>query len=194
MLHDLRSLQAVAAVNHIDLGGKLRQKVGFLHSGVATTHNSYGFVSEEEAITGCTPAHAVARELLLLRKSQLSIGSTSCKDYGLRLKLLATTGLYLLYLALEINLNYVVKQDFCPKALGLSLEVGHQIRPHQAIRETGEVLNLGGLHQLTTWLNAGCNHQWVELSSRGIDGGGVAGRAGTNDDDFSHFYPLMTTT
>ncbi len=56
-------------MNDVDLGRKLGEELGLLHSGVDTTNNDNGLVSEEETITGCTPAHAVARELLFFWKS-----------------------------------------------------------------------------------------------------------------------------
>jgi len=67
----------------------------------------------------------VATEFLLLWKSKLAIGSAGGNDYGLGLKFLSTTGLNLLDITLEINLDHIVEEDFSSKSLCLGLEISH---------------------------------------------------------------------
>ena len=46
----------------------------------------------------------------------------------------------------------------------------------------GPVIHLGGGHELAALLEAGDQHRF-EVGARRIDGGGVAGRAGAQDEE-----------
>ena len=61
----------------------------------------------------------------------------------------------------------------------------HQIGAQDPIGEAGEILHIGGGHQLATGDAAGLearDQQGAEVGPGGIDGGGVAGGPGANDD------------
>lgn len=67
-------------------------------------------------------------------------------------------------------------------ALGWRYELrGELSAQHHA--ETGEVLDLGGVHQGATSSDGPFEQDGLEIRAGGIHRGGVAGRAGTNDDD-----------
>ena len=59
----------------------------------------------------------------------------------------------------------------------------HEVGPHDAVAEAGEVLDLGGVHQRATGGDRTLEEQRLEVGARGVDGGRVAGRAGADDDD-----------
>ena len=74
----------------------------------------------------------------------------------------------------------VVEDDFGLEALRMRLHARHQVRAHQAVRVAGPVVHFGGGHQLAALLQAGDQHR-LEVGAGGVDGGGVAGGAGTED-------------
>ena len=67
--------------------------------------------------------------------------------------------------------------------LGLLQHLLHQPRTLDGIGEARIVLDIGGDHQLAALLQAGDEHR-LQHGARGIDRGGVAGRAGTDDEDW----------
>jgi len=77
----------------------------------------------------------------------------------------------------------VVEHDLRFEALGVFQKALHQFRALHAVHVGGPVVDLGGGHQLATLGHAG-DQQRVEVGTGGIDGGGVAGRAGTQNQDF----------
>ena len=84
----------------------------------------------------------------------------------------------------EIQAVGVGLDQACAPAHGLGLEAIHQIGPQDAVGEAGEVLHVGGGHQLTAG-NAPVlkarDHDRAEVGAGGVDGSGVPGRAGAND-------------
>ena len=65
---------------------------------------------------------------------------------------------------------------------GLGLHLLHQPRTLNRFGETGIVLDIGGDGQLAAGLDAG-DDDGVQRGARGIDGGGPAGGAGTDNGD-----------
>lgn len=76
----------------------------------------------------------------------------------------------------------VVEDDLGLEALGVGLHARHQVRAHQAVGVTRPVVHLGGGHQLAALLQAGDDDR-LQVGAGGVDGGGPAGRAGTEDDE-----------
>ena len=69
-----------------------------------------------------------------------------------------------------------------PEPQGLLAHLVHELGSGDAVPESGVVLHLGGGHQRTAEL-ATLEHQWRELGTRSVNGRGVAGWSGTDDDD-----------
>ena len=79
-------------------------------------------------------------------------------------------------------------EELGAEAGGLLAEAHHQLGAHDALGEAGEVLDLGGEHELAAGLVAGADGSPSMTSGRevgagGVDGGGEAGGAGADDDD-----------
>ena len=55
----------------------------------------------------------------------------------------------------EVDSGGFDRLDFSPETLRLGSEVDHQLGAHDAVGETGVVLNIGGEHELPTGLVAG---------------------------------------
>src|SRR5690606_12921464 len=71
----------------------------------------------------------------------------------------------------------LIKDHFRVEALGMFLETCHQIRPHDAIGIGRPVVDFSRSHQLAALSDTGDQYR-VEVCACGIDGGGVACRAG----------------
>ena len=79
-------------------------------------------------------------------------------------------------------------RNSAPKRSACSRNLHHQLRAHDAVGEAGEVLDLGGEHQLPAGLIAGARRLALdderrEVGAGGVDGRGQAGGAGADDDD-----------
>jgi len=81
----------------------------------------------------------------------------------------------------------VIENDLGLEALGVFQETLHQLGALHAVHVCGPVVHLGGGHELAALGNAGHEHG-VEVGACGVNGGGVAGRAGAEDQDFGVFH------
>jgi hypothetical protein len=66
------------------------------------------------------------------------------------------------------------------EALGVLQEALHQVGALHAVHVGGPVVDLGGGHQLAALGHAGDEHR-LEVGAGGVERGGVAGRAGAQD-------------
>ena len=62
VLHDLGSAQGVPAVDHVDLGGELREESRLFHGGVAAADHGDLLAPEEEPIAGRAGGDAVPHQ------------------------------------------------------------------------------------------------------------------------------------
>ena len=86
----------------------------------------------------------------------------------------------------EVDGVDAVPGELRAEAFGLALHVRDELVAIHAVDEAREVLDLGGRGQLAAGL-AALEHQRSEAGAGGIDCGGKAGAAGTEDKDvFSH--------
>src|SRR5699024_9890045 len=102
----------------------------------------------------------VAGEPLFVRYAQGAVGGTGGEDHGAGQVGGAVSGSDLLDLPVQIHGGDVVKEDFCAEAFGLLLHVPHQVRAHDAVGETREVFDLGGVHQFPAGGDRPGNDQW----------------------------------
>ena len=87
----------------------------------------------------------------------------------------------------EVDGGDLLGEELGAEASGLLSASHHQIGAHDAVWETGEVLDLGGEHQLAAGLIAGAaglafDHERREVGARRVDGSGETGGPGTDDD------------
>ena len=81
----------------------------------------------------------------------------------------------------ELDLGRVVGDEAGAEALGLGAELVHHLRPHDALRVAGVVLDVGGVLELAAPLEA-LDDERLELGAGGVERGGVAGGAAADDD------------
>ena len=96
-------------------------------------------------------------------------------------------------LELERPLRKIRLRDFTrskngAESLRLLFHVLDQVRPHNAVRKSRVVFNIGGQRQLAADLET-LDDQRLEVCPRGINRGGVARTARSNDDDVLHSNP-----
>ena len=91
----------------------------------------------------------------------------------------------------KIGLDDGAVQVLGAEPLGLLLHVLHQLRALDALGKSGEIFDLGGERKLAARLMSR-DHQRFQTGARGIDGCGVSGAAGAEDDDIMHgrFYAI----
>ena len=81
----------------------------------------------------------------------------------------------------EVDLRDVVGDELGAEPLGLPAEVGHHLRPDDAVGVARVVLDVARDHQLAAPLEA-LDHEWLEVGARRVQRRGIAGGAATDDD------------
>ena len=173
-------------MDEVDLVGEPGEEGRLLHRGVAAADDGDRLLAEEEAVAGGAPRDAVAAQAVLVVEAELAVGGAGGEDHGEGLVHLAVAEGDLLDVAGRARADVdVVVDDLGAEALGLLLHLGHEVRAHDALGEAGEVLDVGGVHQLAAGLDRAGDQQRFEVGARGVDGRGVAGGAGADDDDLA---------
>ena len=177
--HDRLAAEAVTPVHHRDRFGDVREIQCFFHRGVAATDHGDVLALEEEAVAGGAGRDALAHERLFGRQPEILRRCPGRDDQriagvGARVAFEAER-----FLAQGRRVNMVV-DEFGVEALGVLLEAGHQIRPLDAHGVGRPVVDVGGGHQLAAGSQPGDDHR-LQVGAGGVDRGGVAGRAGTED-------------
>ncbi len=182
--HDLGGAEIVAAVDQRDFTAEAGEEVGLFHGGIAAAHHHDLLVAVEEAVAGGAGADAVADELLLVGQAQPAGGGAGSDDDG--------AGLDPLALDVEaegaggkVGVEHRAVQEFGAEILRLLLHVLHQVGAVDALRETGEIFHQGGEGELAAGLMP-ADHQGLEIGAGSVNGGGVTGAPGPDDDDVSH--------
>lgn len=185
VLHGLGRPKLVASVDHVDLVCELREERCLFHRGVAAADHCHRLLAEEEAVTGGTPRHSVTAQAFFVLQAELAVGGAGCIDHGERLVHVAVAEGHLLDFTAELEFGDVIHHDLSAETLGLLAEILHQVRPLDALREPGVVLDIRRLHQLTAGLHGAGDQQGLEAAACGVDCCRVAGRAGADDDDLT---------
>ncbi len=184
--HDLGGAQFVATVDDDHLGAEAAEERGLLDGGVTAADHGDGLVAEEGAVAGGAPGHAAAGQALLVGEAELAVAGAHGEDDGLGVVLHVVGVLDHLDLAGEVDGGGVVGDEGGAEALGLPAHLVHEVRAHDALGEAGVVLHLGGVHQGAAALERALEHHRLEVGAGGVDGRGVAGGAGADDDDVVH--------
>ena len=77
--------------------------------------------------------------------------------------------------------------------LGLCAQVVHQVRTHDPLREPGEVLDVGGVHQRPTGSHRTLEDQRAQRRPGGVDRGRVPGWTGAHDDQIPNLGHVSLT-
>src|SRR5574344_1374175 len=174
--------ELVAAVDQGDRAGNVGQVQRLFYGRVAPTDHADGLVAVEKAIAGGAARNTSAHEVLLRRQAQVLGRGAGGDDQRVAGVAAAITGQREGALG-KIHLVDVVEHDLGFKALGVLQEALHQFRALHTMDIGGPVVHFGGGGQLAALGHAGDQHR-VEVGARGVDGGGVAGGAGAQNQYF----------
>lgn len=122
-------------------------------------------------------------ETLLVLEAELAVGGSGGHDHGAGTVRFAIAERHGLQITLEIHGDDILILHLSTEAAGLLLQVVHEVGALNALREAREVLHLGGVHQLASGGHRAGEHDRVELGARRVDGSGVPGGTGPDDDD-----------
>ena len=178
-------------MHEVDDVGESGEEGRLLERGVAAADDRDLLLLEERAVAGGAPRDAVARQPRLVGEPELAIRRSGRVDEGERLVDVAVAEVDALDVALELEPHDVVVDDLGAEPLGLLLHPHHQVRPHDPLGETGEVLDLGRLHELAAELDGARDQQGREVGAGGVDRRRVPGRTRTDDDDVAHARPTL---
>ncbi len=115
--------------------------------------------AEEEPVAGRAPGDPVPGETLLVGQAELAVPGSHREDDGVGAVLGALTVHDDLDVAGQGHRGHVVGDQLGAEALGLGAQVVHQVRTHDPLGESGEVLDVGGVHQRPAGGDRALEHQ-----------------------------------
>ena len=172
-------LELVAAVHQVHLAGDVGQIERLFHRRVAAAHNTAHLVAVEKAVAGGAARHAAAHEGRLGGQAQVLGRGAGGQNQGVA----GVSGVVALEREGALAQVYgvdVVKNDFGFETLCVLQKALHQFRALHAVDVGRPVVHLGGGHELAALGHAGDQHR-VQIGARGVDGSGVTGRPGAQD-------------
>jgi len=172
-------------MDQVNLAGEAGEETRLLAGAVAAADHGHGHIPVEGSIASRTGGQAAADEFLFVRQSEVPRRGTGRDDHRLRpQRFAAEFHAERSVIVLRDRLDASVL-DARAEFLRLLLHVHHHLRAHDTLGKAGEILHLRGRRELAAGLRAG-KHQRIQVCAGGVDGGGVAGAAGSDDDDVFH--------
>ncbi len=164
-----------------DVPCNVREVERFLDCGVAAADHGHVLVAVEEPVAGGAGGHAAAHEFFLGRQAEVSRRGAGGDDQRV-----AGVGAGVAFqhegTLPELHRVDMVEHDLGLEPLGVLLEALHQRRTLHAHRVGRPVVHFGRGHELAALGDAGDQHG-LQVCARGVDGGGVSGGAGTEDQE-----------
>ena len=171
----------------VHLRGELGEEGRFLDGRIAPADHGDLLAAEEEAVARGARGQAVPEQPLLgLEAQHQALGSGADDDGVGRVEVVAHP--HLEGPLTEVHRSDLRREERGAEASRLFAAPHHQLRTHDAVGEAGEVLDLGGQHQLAARLvtraaRLTLDDQGFEVRPGGVDRRGEAGGAGSDDDD-----------
>ncbi len=178
--HDRRRSELVSAMHDHDLAREARQEGRLLHGRVSSSDDRDHLVAEERAVARRAVGDATPLERLLGRQAELASTRPRRDDHRVG-AVLVIADVYAERPLREVDAGDVVRDELRTEALGLSTEVGHHRRPHDAVGVARVVLDVARDHELAAPVEA-LDDQRAEICACGVEGGRVPGRTATDDD------------
>ena len=156
----------------------------FLEGGIAAADHRDLMAPEEEPVAGRAGGDAVPEQAFLGRESEHPGLGAGSDDHRAGDDLLPggpdrerRSG--------EVDVLGVGGDELGAETFGLLPEAGHEVGSENPFGEPGEVLHLGGEHELTTG-GEPFDHDRSQVGASGVDGRGQTGRPGTDDHHVTH--------
>ena len=174
-------------MNEVNFAGKFCEESGFFACRVATSDDTDGDVAVKCSIAcgACCQAVSTLGEFFFTRESEIACRGTGADDDGFGLVDLFSDFECEGAVVFTVDGFDVAEFNTGSKTFGLLLHVDHELGACDALREAGEVFYFGSGCELASWLGAGQDER-VEIGTCCVDGGGITGRASSNDDDVFH--------
>ena len=182
VLQDALGAEMVAAMHDGHLRGEIGEKQRFLDRGVAAADHHDFLAAIEKSVAGRAGRHAKALEFLFRGRAEPARLRAGGENDGFgEIDVAAVAGQAERPLP-EFKLGDEIGDDLGADMGGLLLHLLHQPRALDHVGKARIVLHVGGDGELAAGLDA-LDQNRFEHRARGVDRGGVAGRAGTDDDD-----------
>ena len=181
LLQDFLGAQLVAAMHECHLLCQIGEIQGFLDGRVAAADHDDVLAAIEEPVAGGASGHAEALELLFRRQTEPACLRAGGDDERVRQIFVAAVALEPDRVLGQIRLYNGVGDHVRAHMFGLGPHLIHEPRALDHVGETGIVLDIGGDGHLTARLDA-LDQERLQHGARRVDGGGVAGRTGADDD------------
>ncbi len=179
--HDGFGAEGVAAMNECDAPRDAGQIDRFFHGGVAAADDAHVLVAVEKAVAGGAGGHAPSLERFFRGQPEVARRGTGGDDEGVA-GVAAGIAREPEGALREVGGADVVAHEARSKARGVRFQARHQVGAEHALRVARPVVHLGSGHQLAAFFQTGKQHG-REVGAGGVDGGGVAGGAGAEDED-----------
>ncbi len=176
----------IATVDQGDFFRNVRQVQRFLDGRIAAANDGHFLFAIEETVAGRAGGNAFAHESLFGRQTQILGGSAGRDDQRVA-GVFAHVADQPDRFFVQVRGVNMVEDDFGIEAFRMMQQSLHQFGTLHAQRIARPVFNIGGGHQLAALLDAG-DHDRLKVGACCVDCGTVAGRAGTQDEDFGVFY------
>jgi hypothetical protein len=163
------------------MAGNISQVKCFLNGCIAAADDGDRLVAVEKAIAGGAGRNALAHEFFFGGQAKI-LGRCAGRDNQRVAGIGAGVADQREGLFGQLGGVNVIEDDFGVEALGVRFKAGHQFRALHAVGIGGPIVDIGGGHQLAALGHAGDHHRF-QIGAGGIDGGGIAGGAGTQDQD-----------
>lgn len=190
--HDFGGAEFLAAVDEVDLAGVLGEVGGLFHGGIAATDDRDDLVLEEEAVAGGAGTNASGPVEVFGVEAEFAGAGTSGDDEGFALEFAGDV--VVPGVVFDVELDGAARKfgsgdeaglEAGAKAFGLLLHGRHEVGAFDALLESREILDVGRSGELTA-LKVAVKDEGVEIGAGGVNRGGEAGGAASEDDDLFH--------
>ncbi len=172
-------LEAVAAMDNHHFGGDSRKIKRFLDGRVAPADDGDTLAFVEESIACGAGRHAFSAVVFLGGDTQVLGGGAGSDDEGVG-RVPAGITFENERALLQICRMNMIEKHFGLETLGVAAHAVHQVRAKQAFDVAWPIIDLGRGHQLAALFETG-DQQRRQVGARGVNGGGVARRSGSKN-------------
>ena len=186
---DFFGAEAVAAVDEGDGLREVGEVERFFNGGVAAADNRDRFVAVEEAVAGGTGRDAAPLVGFFGGQAEVFGARAGGNDDGFG-AVCFVARFDVERPDAEVCFGDEVAHDAGLEAFGVGAHIVHQHRPLDTFCRAGPVIDVGGGHQLPALFQSG-DEDGFKSGAGGVNGSGVASRAGADDEDFASGHAVF---